>query len=115
MVISEDPWNSRLYCRAFGNGAVTTYFNDLGLSRWDSNTQPYACEANALTYWATATAHENIRIKSTEVTWVFLQNIIQPEKFRIADKHHISIFENGFMYRILVPFFLYHNFVVLLR
>ena len=32
MVISDDPWHS-IYCRAFGNRAVTTCFNDIGLSQ----------------------------------------------------------------------------------
>ena len=31
VVISEDPWH--IYCPAFGSGAVTTCFYDLGLSR----------------------------------------------------------------------------------
>ena len=31
MVISDDPWHTD--CRAFSSGAVTTCFNDLGLSR----------------------------------------------------------------------------------
>ena len=34
---------------SFGNGAVTTYFNDFGLSRLDSNSQPSAFGANFLT------------------------------------------------------------------
>ena len=35
-------------CRAFGSGAVTTCFYDLRRG-WDSNTQPSACKATALT------------------------------------------------------------------
>ena len=41
-------------CRVFASGAVTTCFYDLGLSRGDLNTQPSACEANALAHCATA-------------------------------------------------------------
>ena len=33
MVIFEDPTDTHTYCRAFGSGAVTTYFNDFGLLR----------------------------------------------------------------------------------
>ena len=33
MVISEDPWHTHTCCQAFGSGAVTTCFNDLGLLR----------------------------------------------------------------------------------
>ena len=42
------------FCRVFASGAVTTCFYDFDLLRWDSNTQPSACGANALTDCATA-------------------------------------------------------------
>ena len=52
MVISEDPRDTHNYCWAVGSGTVTTKV----CRGWDSNTQPSACDANALTDWATAVA-----------------------------------------------------------
>ena len=52
MVITEDPWHT--YCRVSGSGTVTTYLNDLGLSRLEFEHQPFACVANALTHCVTA-------------------------------------------------------------
>ena len=48
-VFSEDPWHSYI-CQALSSGAVTT---------WNSNIQPSACGANALTYCATAAVETN--------------------------------------------------------
>ena len=46
MVISENPWHSHRGSRVFGSGAVTTCFQDLGLSGIEPRSP--ACEANAL-------------------------------------------------------------------
>ena len=47
MVISEDR-DIRTCCRAFGSGAITTCFNDLGLSRPRIEPRSAACDADAL-------------------------------------------------------------------
>ena len=44
MVILEESW----HCRAFGSGAVYTYFYDLGLSRHRIEPRSPACEAKTL-------------------------------------------------------------------
>ena len=36
------------FCQTFGSGALTTYFNDLGLSRPGTELRSSACEASAL-------------------------------------------------------------------
>ena len=48
--------DTHTYYRAFSSGAVTTSFNDLGLSRlgFEHPTQPSACGVNALTHCAPA-------------------------------------------------------------
>ena len=49
--------DTHTYCRAFCSGAVNTCFYDISL---DSNTQPSACGANALTHCATAAAQKHL-------------------------------------------------------
>ena len=58
MVISEDPRtrDTRTCCRAFINEAVNTCLNDLGFSRLGFEHPTSACNANALTFCATAAA-----------------------------------------------------------
>ena len=67
MVISEDPWHSHTYGRAFSSEAVNTNFYDLVCCGWDSNTQPSACGANALTDCVT-TAVFLTRIQMLSIT-----------------------------------------------
>ena len=52
MVISVDPWHSHLLSSVW-QWSYHYLFEDLGLLRWDSNTLPSACVANALTHCAT--------------------------------------------------------------
>ena len=52
MVIPEDPWHSHLLSSVLRFGAVITCF--YVCRDWDSNTQPSACGANALTHCASA-------------------------------------------------------------
>ena len=47
IAISEDPWHSHR-CQAFGSGAVTTCFSDLGLSRPGIELWCPTYKANAL-------------------------------------------------------------------
>ena len=47
MVISEDPWHSHLM-RSVWQWSFTTCLTTSVCRGWDSNTQPYACGANAL-------------------------------------------------------------------
>ena len=54
--LSPRTRDTHTYYRAFSSGAVTTSFNDLGLSRlgFEHPTQPSACGVNALTHCAPA-------------------------------------------------------------
>ena len=51
--------DNQTFCRAFGSGAVTICFYDIGLSHTHTNTHSSACEANSLTHCATVAVDLN--------------------------------------------------------
>ena len=60
------PSDTHTYCREFRSGAVTTFF----CCGWDSNTQPSASKANALTHCATAMVFSNMKVLvKSEYCW----------------------------------------------
>ena len=54
MVISKGPWHSLLLPSVWQWSCQYMFFTTKVCLVWDSNTQPSACEANALTHCATA-------------------------------------------------------------
>ena len=64
MVISEDTWHSHLVPSVW-QWSCHYLFYDLVCSGWNTNTQPSACEANALTDCITAAVAVFVHVTST--------------------------------------------------
>ena len=68
-LLSSFSWLSIVLLKyLISSSTVTTWFYDLGLSRLESNTQLFACEANSLTHCATAAVPINERLLYVRLT-----------------------------------------------
>ena len=71
-VISEDPWHSHLFIaeRLQWSCHCTCLITNRFYCGWDSNTQPSACETNALIHCATTAASFDLEVQQLSFGFV---------------------------------------------